>query len=108
MSKKISNELFGNVIRGFTTPEIKFKDLDKALDMSPQSLRYHAIIRPALYPNEDSIFTDETIDLCLIKVKQLGQAIEMMSSTTPAIAAVEQQKDAELPVGSFISIINKI
>jgi hypothetical protein len=32
----------------------------------------------------------------------------MMSSTSPASAAVEQQKAEELPVGSFISIINKI
>jgi len=56
----------------------------------------------------DSDVTDETIDLCLIKVKQLAQAIEMMSSTSPVIATEEQQKAAELPVGSFISIINKI
>jgi hypothetical protein len=63
MSEKISNEVFGNVIKNFTTPNIKFKDLAKALGMSAQSLRYHAIIRPALHPKEESIFTDETIDL---------------------------------------------
>jgi hypothetical protein len=56
----------------------------------------------------DSDVTDETIDLCLIKVKQLAQALEMMSSTEAAIAAPPQQKEDKVDVSSFISIINKI
>ncbi len=75
MNKKISNEVFGNVVKGFTTPNIKFKDLAKALGMSSQSLRYHAIIRPALHPNEESIFTDETLDLIFETVNKYNKRI---------------------------------
>jgi hypothetical protein len=56
----------------------------------------------------DSDVTDETIDLCLIKVKQLAQALEIMSSTEAVIATPLQQKEEEVPVESLISIINKI
>jgi uncharacterized protein len=54
----------------------------------------------------DSDATDETIELCLIKVRQLAQAVEMMSSTK-AVEAPLQQKEEKVPVESFISIINK-
>jgi HK97 family phage prohead protease len=51
--------------------------------------------------------SEETVDLCLIKVKQLAQAIEHMSSTEAAIEAPLQQKDDELEQ-SLINILNKI
>lgn len=54
----------------------------------------------------DSDVTDETIELCLIKVRQLAQAVEMMSSTKAAEAPL-QPKEEVVPVESFISIINK-
>ena len=40
-------------------------------------------------------------------VKQLAQALEMMSSTEAAEVAPPQQKEEEVQVGSLISIINK-
>jgi HK97 family phage prohead protease len=83
------------------TPLLGLKNMGNVEQVKDQIKAFEKFIR-------DSDVTDETIDLCLIKVKQLAQAIEMMSSTSPASAAVEQQKAEELPVGSFISIINKI
>lgn len=45
--------------------------------------------------------TDETIELCLIHIKQLTQVIETMSSTQPAVEAVEPQKQSnELVIDS--------
>ena len=83
------------------TPLIGMKNMGTIENIQAQIKAFEKFIR-------DSDVTDETIDLCLIKVKQLAQAIEMMSSTAPVIATEPQQKEAELPVGSFISIINKI
>lgn len=82
------------------TPLIGMKNMGTIENIQAQIKAFEKFIR-------DSDVTDETIDLCLIKVKQLAQAIEMMSSTAPVIATEPQQKEAELPVGSFISIINK-
>ena len=65
---KITNATFAQAVKDFTTPKIKFKDLAKTLGMSVQNLRYHAYIRPALYPNEESVFTTETLDLILNSV----------------------------------------
>lgn len=83
------------------TPLLGLKNMGNVEQVKDQIKAFEKFIR-------DSDVTDETIDLCLIKVKQLAQAIEMMSSTSPVIATEEQQKEAELPVSSFISIINKI
>jgi uncharacterized protein len=83
------------------TPLLGLKNMGNVEQVKDQIKAFEKFIR-------DSDVTDETIDLCLIKVKQLAQAIEMMSSTAPVIATEPQQKEAELPVGSFISIINKI
>ena len=83
------------------TPLIGMKNMGTIENIQSQIKAFEKFIR-------DSDVTDETIDLCLIKVKQLAQAIEMMSSTEAVIATPPQQKEAELPVGSFISIINKI
>jgi hypothetical protein len=53
--------------------------------------------------------SEETIDLCLIKVKQLAQAIEMMSSTKVVEETPEQPKEVDdrVFVKSLISILNK-
>jgi hypothetical protein len=83
------------------TPLLGLKNMGNVEQVKDQIKAFEKFIR-------DSDVSDETIDLCLIKVKQLAQAIEMMSSTAPVIATEPQQKEAELPVGSFISIINKI
>jgi HK97 family phage prohead protease len=83
------------------TPLLGLKNMGNIEQVKDQIKAFEKFIR-------DSDVSDETIDLCLIKVKQLAQAIEMMSSTAPVIATEPQQKEAELPVGSFISIINKI
>lgn len=51
--------------------------------------------------------TEETLDLCLIKIKQLAQAIEQMSSTDAVEETPPQQKDDMLEL-SLINILNKI
>jgi len=83
------------------TPMIGMKNMGTIADIQAQIKSFEKFIR-------DSDVTDETIDLCLIKVKQLAQALEQMSSTEAAIAAPPQQKNDVVPVESFISIINKI
>ena len=83
------------------TPLIGMKNMGTIENIQAQIKAFEKFIR-------DSDVTDETIDLCLIKVKQLAQALEQMSSTEAVIATPPQQKDEEVKVESFISIINKI
>lgn len=83
------------------TPMIGMKNMGTIADIQAQIKSFEKFIR-------DSDVTDETIDLCLIKVKQLAQALEMMSSTEAVIATPPQQKEDKVDVSSFISIINKI
>ena len=83
------------------TPLIGMKNMGTIEDIQTQIKAFEKFIR-------DSDVTDETIDLCLIKVKQLAQALEMMSSTEAVIATPPQQKEEKVDVSSFISIINKI
>ena len=83
------------------TPLIGMKNMVTIENIQAQIKAFEKFIR-------DSDVTDETIDLCLIKVKQLAQALEQMSSTEAVIATPPQQKDEEVKVESFISIINKI
>ena len=83
------------------TPMIGMKNMGTIADIQAQIKSFEKFIR-------DSDVTDETIDLCLIKVKQLAQALEMMSSTEAVIATPPQQKESKVDVSSFISIINKI
>ena len=83
------------------TPMIGMKNMGTIEDIQSQIKAFEKFIR-------DSDVTDETIDLCLIKVKQLAQALEMMSSTEAVIATPPQQKEEKVDVSSFISIINKI
>lgn len=83
------------------TPLLGLKNMGTIADIQAQIKSFEKFIR-------DSDVTDETIDLCLIKVKQLAQALEQMSSTEAVIATPPQQKNDVVPVESFISIINKI
>ena len=83
------------------TPMIGMKNMGTIENIQAQIKSFEKFIR-------DSDVTDETIDLCLIKVKQLAQALEQMSSTEAVIATPLQQKEEEVPVESLISIINKI
>ena len=82
------------------TPIIGMKSIMSPEDIKAQIKAFEKFIR-------DSDVTDETIDLCLIKVKQLAQALEMMSSTEAVTATPSQQKEEEVQVGSLINIINK-
>lgn len=84
------------------TPLIGMKNLKSVDALKDQIKAFDKFIR-------DSDVTDETIDLCLIKVKQLAQQLEALNSTL-AEKSQEQPKEAErkLDVQSFINIINKI
>ena len=82
------------------TPLIGMKGLNDVEEIKDQIKAFEKFIR-------NSDVTDETIELCIIKVRQLAQAIEKMSSTQLE-QSVEQQKEVKMPVDSLISIINKI
>jgi HK97 family phage prohead protease len=84
------------------TPLIGMKSLKCIETMQEEIRAFDKFIR-----NSDA--SEETIDLCLIKVKQLAQAIEMMSSTKVVEETPEQPKEVDDRVflKSLISILNK-
>ena len=85
------------------TPLIGMKGMKNIEKIQDQIKAFEKFIR-------DSDVTDETIDLCLIKVKQLAQTVEQMqtSSTLAVDEALMQQKDDSKEFEqSLISIINK-
>lgn len=84
------------------TPLIGMKGMKNIEKIQDQIKAFEKFIR-------DSDVTDETIDLCLIKVKQLAQTVEQMqtSSTLAAEAPVQQKDDSKEFEQSLISIINK-
>ena len=82
------------------TPLIGMKSITDVEEIKDQIKAFEKFIR-------NSDVSDETIELCIIKVRQLAQALEKMSSTLVATAP-EQQKEVKMPVESLISIINKI
>jgi hypothetical protein len=84
------------------TPLIGMKSLKSLETMQEEIRAFDKFIR-----NSDA--SEETIDLCLIKVKQLAQAIEMMSSTKVVEETPEQPKEVDdrVFVKSLISILNK-
>lgn len=84
------------------TPLIGMKSLKSIETMQEEIRAFDKFIR-----NSDA--SEETIDLCLIKVKQLAQAIEMMSSTKVVEETPEQPKEVDdrVFVKSLISILNK-
>lgn len=82
------------------TPLIGMKSLNDVEEIKEQIKSFEKFVR-------NSDVSDETIELCIIKVRQLAQALEMMSSTQQE-KSVEQPKEEKMPVESLISIINKI
>jgi hypothetical protein len=83
------------------TPVINMKSITSVEDLKETIRNFEKFIRY-------SDVTDETIDLCLIKVRQLAQAVEMMSSTQVTKEEPEQTKAEKLPVETFINIIKNI
>lgn len=81
------------------TPMMGMKGMKNIEKIQDQIKAFEKFVR-------DSDVTDETIDLCLIKVKQLAQAIEQMSSTKAAEAPL-QQKDEITLEQSLLSVLNK-
>lgn len=83
------------------TPVINMKSITSVEELKETIRNFEKFIRY-------SDVTDETIDLCLIKVRQLAQAVEVMSSTQVTKAEPEQPKAIQVPVDSFINIIKNI
>ena len=82
------------------TPILGIKSLSDYSKIQQQIKSFEKFIR-------NSDVTDETIELCLIKVRQLAQAIEKTSSTKAVEETPEQQKNNEVLEQSLISILNK-
>ena len=81
------------------TPIVGIKSLADTAKIQEQIKSFEKFIR-------NSDVTDETIELCLIKVRQLAQA--MKTSSTKAVEETpEQQKKNEVLEQSLISILNK-
>lgn len=82
------------------TPILGIKSSEQVGKMQEQIKSFEKFIR-------NSDVTDETIELCLIKVRQLAQTIEKASSTKAVEETPEQQKNNEEFEQSLISILNK-
>jgi HK97 family phage prohead protease len=82
------------------TPILGIKSLEECTKIQEQIKTFEKFIR-------NSDVTDETIELCLIKVRQLAQAIEKASSTQAVENTPVQQKNNEELEQSLISILNK-
>jgi HK97 family phage prohead protease len=82
------------------TPILGIKSSDNVIKMQEQIKSFEKFIR-------NSDVTDETIELCLIKVRQLAQTIEKASSTKAVDETPMQQKNTEEFEQSLISILNK-
>lgn len=82
------------------TPILGIKSFEQCAKIQEQIKSFEKFIR-------NSDVTDETIELCLIKVRQLAQAIEKTSSTKAVEETPEQQKNNEELEHTLISILNK-
>ena len=82
------------------TPILGIKSSDQVAKIQEQIKSFEKFIR-------NSDVTDETIELCLIKVRQLAQAIDQTSSTKAVDETPAQQKNNEELEQSLISILNK-
>lgn len=82
------------------TPLLGMKNLGTIDQLQDQIKSFEKFIR-------NSDVTDETIDLCMLKVKQLAEIVERMSSTKAVDETPLQQKEENVPVDSLINIINK-
>jgi HK97 family phage prohead protease len=83
------------------TPIVNMKSITDLTEYKNTIRNFEKFIR-------DSDVTDETIELCLIKVRQLAQAVEKMSTTIATEKEQEQGKEIKVPVDSFINIIKNI
>jgi HK97 family phage prohead protease len=83
------------------TPIVNMKSITDLTEYKNTIRNFEKFIR-------DSDVTDETIELCLIKVRQLAQAVEKMSTTMVTEKEPEQGKEIKVPVDSFINIIKNI
>ncbi len=83
------------------TPIVNMKSITDITEYKNTIRNFEKFIR-------DSDVTDETIELCLIKVRQLAQAVEKMSTTMVTEEEPKQGKDISVPVDSFINIIKNI
>jgi HK97 family phage prohead protease len=83
------------------TPIVNMKSINEITEYKNTIRNFEKFIR-------DSDVTDETIELCLIKVRQLAQAVEKMSTTMVTEKEPEQGKEIKVPVDSFINIIKNI
>lgn len=82
------------------TPLIGMKNMYTIEQLQDQIKSFEKFIR-------NSDVTDETIDLCILKVKQLAEMVERMSSTEAVDETPLQQKEDSISVDSLINIINK-
>jgi HK97 family phage prohead protease len=82
------------------TPILGIKSLEQSAKIQEQIKSFEKFIR-------NSDVTDETIELCLIKVRQLAQAIEKTSSTKAVEETPAQQKNNEELEQTLISILRK-
>ena len=82
------------------TPLIGMKNMATIEQLQDQIKSFEKFIR-------NSDVTDETIDLCILKVKQLAEMVERMSSTEAVDETPLQQKEDSISVDSLINIINK-
>jgi len=82
------------------TPLLGMKSEQNIEQIQKQIKSFESFIR-------NSDVSEETVDLCLIKIKQLAQAIEQMSSTDAVEETPPQQKDDTLEL-SLINLLNKI
>lgn len=83
------------------TPLVNLKSINDVAELKETIRNFEKFIRHA-------DVTDETIELCLIKVRQLAQAVELMSTTKATEKEPEQGKQMTVPVDSFINIIKNI
>lgn len=82
------------------TPLLGMKNMGTIEQLQDQIKSFEKFIR-------NSDVTDETIDLCMLKVKQLAEMVERMSSTKAVDETPAQQKEETISVDSLINIINK-
>ena len=83
------------------TPLVNMKSINDVGELKETIRNFEKFIRHA-------DVTDETIELCMIKVRQLAQAVELMSSAKATDEEPEQRKEITVPVDSFINIIKNI
>lgn len=82
------------------TPILGIKSSEQVVRIQEQIKSFEKFIR-------NSDVTDETIELCLIKVRQLAQAIDQTSSTKAVDETPLQQKKNEELEQSLMTILNK-